>query len=74
MRALLYDDRAGTHCHDAPSCGYEVALACEVSRLTFVHEEHIGAADDLVERVALAVNPEVHGIECDKVGTLLHLV
>ena len=74
MRPLLDDYRAGSHRHYAAGCGYKVAFTGEVARLAFVHEEHIGAADDLVECVALTVNPEVHGVEGDEIGALRHLV
>src|SRR4030095_17106733 len=59
---------------DSPRGVYEIRLAGQRPRLAVVDRHDVHLAEDASQRVALALDPEVHGVERDEARTLLHLM
>src|SRR5207253_6954158 len=71
--SALDDDGPGSHRRDGPRGADQVRLAGELARLAVVDRHDVDLGQHAPERVALALDPEVHRVQRDQPRSLLHL-
>src|SRR6266850_6146646 len=69
----LDDDGLRPHRGDGPRGADEIRLAGELPGLPVVDRHHVHFGEHAAQRVALALDPEVHGVQRDEPWALLHL-